>query len=190
MEELFNTQLPDGERPDIYLCIFPHLREFLAVDLREDSAGISLLNANEVFTGEFFLAVEEEFSEAIRAKAEFPFAHLISMPLRVEESIRETAMSFIMDRLGPGPDPEYLPTVVVFMVSGGALAAQPGKVLNGLKELLRSHRGETASASWDDVLSRLVKEEDAALKSLNRNELSDALRGDSPDYFTLWENRN
>lgn len=29
MKDLFNTQLPGGEKPDIQLCIFPHLKEFL-----------------------------------------------------------------------------------------------------------------------------------------------------------------
>ena len=35
MKELFNTQLPGGEQPDIELCIFPHLKEFLVIDLRD-----------------------------------------------------------------------------------------------------------------------------------------------------------
>ena len=34
IDDPFYGQLPDGERPDIMLYIFPHLKEFLVVDLR------------------------------------------------------------------------------------------------------------------------------------------------------------
>ena len=49
MDELFNSQLPDGQRPDIQLCIFPHLKEFLVVDLREDPKRVLLMNTGDVF---------------------------------------------------------------------------------------------------------------------------------------------
>ena len=190
MEELFNTQLPGGERPDIQLCIFPHLKEFLVIDLREGSTGVQLLGAAEVFTEDFFKAVEEEFSEAVRTETEFPFAHLINLPLRMQEVVRETAMTFVLDRLGVGPHSEAIPNVIVFIVSGGALGAQSELVLEGLKQLLQANCGETTAAEWEEVLSRLISEENAVLQRLNQHELTEALHGDSPDYFTLWENRN
>ena len=190
MEELFNTELPGGEHPDIQLCIFPHLKEFLVIDLRESSAEVLLLDASEVFTDDFFKAVEEEFSEAVRADTEFPFAHLINLPLRLEEAVRETAMTFVLDQLGVNLHSEAIPNVIVFIVSGGALGAQSELVLEGLKQLLRANCGETAAEEWELVLSRLISEENAVLQKLNRQGLTEALRGDSPDYFTLWENRN
>ncbi len=190
MDELFNTQLPGGERPDIQLCIFPHLKEFLAIDLREQPAAISLLNAADVFTEDFFVAVEEELSDAIRAETEFPFAHMINLPMQLEEAIREIAMTFILSRLGVGMDADSMPAVIVFVVSGGALAARSDLVLDGLKQLLRDQCGASALKEWEHVLSRLIKEENTLMQKLNQNELAEALRGDSPDYFTLWESRN
>ena len=72
MEDLFNANLPDGERPDIQLCVFPHLKEFLVIDLRESLPQISLLNATDVFTDDFFQSVEEDFSQAIRNRNRVP----------------------------------------------------------------------------------------------------------------------
>ena len=191
MEELFNAQLPGGERPDIQLCIFPHLREFLVIDLRPQQPRVLLLNTADVFNGEFFRSVEAEFSEALREETEFPFAHLINLPLRLEEAVRETAMTFILERLGFHPDgDEQFPTVVVFMVSGGALAVHSERVLDGLRELLRDRSAGPAPSAWDQVLSRLVSEENNVLQKLNRVELTQALSGDAPDFFTLWEIRN
>ena len=191
MEELFNAQLSGGERPDIQLCIFPHLREFLVIDLRPQQPRVLLLNTADVFNSAFYRSVEAEFSEALREETEFPFAHLINLPLRLEEAVRETAMTFILDRLGFHPDgDDQFPTVVVFIVSGGALAVHSERVLDGLRELLRDRSAGPAPSAWDQVLSRLVSEENNVLQKLNRVELTEALNGDSPDYFTLWENRN
>ncbi len=190
MEELFKARLPGGEQPDIHLCLFPHLKELLVIDLREKPGAISLLSAQEVFTGDFYTAVEAEFSEALRAETEFPFRHLLNLPVLMEEAIRESAMTFILDRLGVNPHSDSIPTVVVFIVSGGALAAQPDLVLDGLKRLLGEHFGEPMLVEWEGALSRLITEESAVLQNLSRNELSETMGGDSPDYFTLWESRN
>lgn len=190
MENLFSNQLLGGERPDIQLCIFPHLKEFLVIDLREDNPNVLLLNAADVFTDDLFRAIEVEFSEAIREETEFPFAHLMDLPIRLEEVIRETAMTFILDRLGVSPDVEPVPTIVVFFISGSALSTQSELILDGLKRLLQAHCGPSVVADWEAVLSRLIAEESATLRQLNQHELTEALQGDSPDYFTLWESRN
>jgi hypothetical protein len=190
MKDLFNSQLPGGERPDLQLCIFPHLQEMLVIDQRGEGWNISLLNASDVFTTDFFKAVEEEFSESLRAHTHFPFAHLINLPMQLEETIRDTVMSFILDRLGVTQDSEEFPTVIVFIVSGGALTAQPDQVLEGLKKVLRDHCGEAAVEQWQGDLSRLISEESAILQTVTSQELDQALKDDTPDYFTLWENRN
>ena len=100
MDELFNSQLPDGEKPDIQLCIFPHLKEFIAIDSREQPPQILLLSTENIFIEEFYKNVEADFSEVLREENPFPFAHFINLPLRLEEIVRETAMTFILDSLG------------------------------------------------------------------------------------------
>jgi hypothetical protein len=191
MEELFNPQLPDGQRPQIQLCVFLHLREFLAIDLREETPRVMLLDAGDVFVEEFFKSVEAEFSEVLREETEFPFAHFINLPLRLEEVIRETAMTFILERLGILlEDEEQIPSVIVFVISGGALTTHSEQVVGSLRDLLKAHSGESTVAEWEETISRLVAEENQVMEKLNLNELTEALRSDSPDYFTLWENRN
>ncbi len=191
MQELFNTQLPGGERPDIQLCIFPHLKEFLVLDFREGQPQVLLLDTGEIFHEEFFRSVEAEISEAVREGSEFPFAHLIDLPMRVDELVRNMAMTSILNRLGIHiHDEDEFPTVIVFIVSGGALASQSEQVLEGLRNLLREHSGESTVEEFEATITRMVAGEKAALQDLGRQELTEAMRGDSPDYFTLWENRN
>ena len=191
MEELFKGQLPEGENPDLQLYIFPHLQEFLTIDLREGQPQVLLLNTADVFDEDFFKSVEAEFSQAVREESQFPFAHLINLPLRLEEIIRGVAMTSILEQLGIDPDDEeQVPSVVVFVISRGALTMHSEKLIESLRNFLSSFSEESAVAQWTDVLSRLVSEENAAIQKINQQELIEALRGDSPAYFTLWENRN
>ena len=191
MDELFNSQLPDGEKPDIQLCIFPHLKEFIVIDLRERPPQILLLETEGIFIEEFYRSVEADFSEVLREETPFPFAHFINLPLRLEEIVRETAMTFILDRLGVSLEQiDDTPTVVVFVISGGALTTQSEHVVRGLRKLLGSKDGEATGSEWDETISRLVAEENRFLHDVNLQELTDAMQGDSPDYFTLWESRN
>lgn len=191
MQDMFNTQLPGGEKPDIQLCIFPHLKEFMVLDLRESNPQVLLLNSSEVLVEDFFATVEEEFSRMLRAENEHPFAHLIDLPMLVDELVRNIAMMAILNRLGIHiHDEDQIPTVIVFIVSGAALSSQSDMVLDGLKNLLKEHSGDETVASWEATISRLVAEEGEVLQGQHQEELAAALGGQSPDYFTLWENRN
>ncbi len=191
MEQLFNPQLPGGGRPDIQLCIFPHLPEFLVIDSRETSPQVSVLNTDDVFNEEFYRTVESEFSGALRSSNEFLFSHLINLPIVIDETVRDIAMTFILDRLGVQVDDEdEIPSVVVYVVSGGALAAHTGRILDGLKDLIHSNFNGSESDWWDHTIADLVHRETVILQKLNEQQVAEALKGDSPDYFTLWESRN
>ena len=191
MDDLFRGFSPEGERPDIQIYIFPHLHEFLTIDLREGSPQVVLLNTDEVFGEDFFRTVEQEFSLIVREDNEFPFAHLINLPLRLDEIIRGVAMNCILERLHiDADDEERIPSIVVFVISGGALAMHSDKLIQSLNEFLGSLPLEPSVAHWEGVIARLVKQENEALQEINQHELTEALSSDSPDYFTLWENRN
>jgi hypothetical protein len=191
MEQLFNPELPGGGRPDIQLCIFPHLPEFLVVDSRAENPQVLVLNTDDVFDDEFYRTVESEFSESLRSPSEFVFSHLINLPIIVEETVRDIAMTLILDRLGVQVDDEdEIPSVVVYVVSGGALSTHTGKILEGLKDLIHSSFKGSESDWWEHTITDLVQRETAILKKLNEQQVAEALKGDSPDYFTLWESRN
>ena len=193
MEELFDSPLPGGRRSDIQICIFPHLKEFLTVDLREGGPRVTLLHTDEIFTDDFFKTVDEEISASVRDQGDFPFSHLINLPMRLEEAVRETAMTFILERLGveiDGDDDDEFPTVVVYIISGGALQMHTQRVLEGLKGLMQDRSGNSVADEWEPELTRLVEEEDRILKDSTQHDLTEAVQSDSPDYFPLWENRN
>ena len=64
------------------------------------------------------------------------------------------------------------------------------KVLEGLRSLLKDRSGNSVAENWEGVLNRLIADENRILQELARQDLNEAVQSDSPDYFTLWENRN
>ena len=191
MEQLFNPQLPGGEHPEIQLCIFPHLPEFLVIDSREENHQVMLLNTDDVFDEEFYRAVEAEFSETLRSSSEFLFSHFINLPITIEETVRDIAMTFILDRLGVEVDDEdEIPSVVVYVVSGGALTSHSGKILDGLNDLVSKNVQNPDAEQWGRTIADLIDRESVIMQRFNEQQMADALKSDSPDYFTLWESRN
>ncbi|MSQ07643.1 MAG: hypothetical protein EXR46_10795 [Dehalococcoidia bacterium] len=190
MEDPFKDPALGEPRPDLHMCIFPHLKEFLVVDLREGHQRFMLLTTADMLGGEFYRALEAEFSETLREETELPFTHLINLPLRLEEMIRGISMTFILKHLDIDPDAEDAPSVMVFVISGGALAVHSKQIIANMHTYLDERLAAADLAQWDSVVARLVGEEETVLLRINQQELAEAVHGDSPDYFTLWENRN
>ncbi len=200
MEQFFNPAHPEAGFPDLQLCIFPHLREFLVFDTRAGQPPVRSLHVDDIFGDDFFRAVERDFSQALREMGDYPFAHLMNLTMHFEEAIREVAMMFILDRLGihinehdlsiSEINPADLPTVVVYVLTGGAVSAQSEAVLDALRELLQRPGNSESLSGWERKFTDLAAQESEITQRLNRQELTQAIRGESPEYFALWDNLN
>ena len=200
MEQFFNPAHPEAGFPDLQLCIFPHLREFLVFDSRPGQPQARSLNVDDVLGDDFFRAVEHEFSHALREMGDYPFSHLMNLTMHFEEVIREVAMMFILERLGVRMnDQDFLgseinaadlPTVVVYVVTGSTVSAHSDVVLAALRELLQRPGSNESLSDWESRFTDLAAQESEIMQRLNRQELTQAVRGESPDYFALWDNLN
>ena len=191
MDDLFRGQMPNGETPAMHFFLFPHLREFLSVDLRSGQPLVSLLNVDQALGRAFYHRVEVEFSHTLREGSPFPFEHLINLPLQLEEIIRAEAMVSILEHLGLDPeDEENLPVVAVFIVTGAVISMHSAELVQNFRGLIGESSSDTARDGWTREFTRLVSEEKTAVERLNLQGLAEAISGDSPDYFSLWESRN
>lgn len=190
LDEMNGGPLPGGRRPDITLAIFPHLREFIAVDLRPTPARVRLMSADEVFNDEYFREVESEFGAALREGGEHPFAHMMSLPTLMDDILRGVAMNVILDRLGVDfHDEEQLPEVVVFVISGPMPAAPVEQMVEGFTDYLSGRVDAGEIARWAETLRELVIREYEAVP-LTPETLGEPLTGDALDPYILWQNRN
>ena len=122
----------------------------------------------------------------------------MNITMHFEEVIREVAMSVILEHLGvqmhgeSGEDisAAELPGVVVFVLTGGAVSAHSEIVMEALRALLEKDSNIESLREWEAKLADMVAEETQITQRLSREELAEAIRGDSPEYFTLWENLN
>jgi hypothetical protein len=190
MEELFGKDETSTEQMDICLWVFPHLREFLAVDLREDAPRVSLLSASDVFGDPFLEKLEQGFCRLLRERPEYPFVHLMDLPLRLEELVRETGMLSVLDRLGRRGDPDEFPTVAVYVISGMALSMSEEQVSSAFRAALREKANPQVVGDCSRILSQLILREHEVVKRIDHQELRESLENQSPNFFTLWERRN
>ncbi len=168
------------------------------MDSRPGEPKVRVLNADDVLGNDFFSAVEAEFSHALRHTGEFPFAHLMNLTMHFEETVREVAMSFILDHLGvrlhaePETEinPDDLPGVVVYVISGNAAGAHSEVVLGALRDVLGNGDSPQSLQEWEFKLTEMISQESEISQRLSREELVEAIRGETPDYFTLWDNLN
>ena len=190
MAELFDFGHKGPDRTDINLWVFPHLKEFLAVDLRWDSPRVRLLTTGHVFGESFFNRVEQGFSQMLREHTEYPLAHLIDLPLSVEELVREIGMLSILEMLEYRAQGDESPTVAVFIISGAALGMNSQQVDSALRSVLGDQADPAIVLECSELLQRLIAEENEVVKRIDRQDLREALEEQSPNFFTLWERRN
>ena len=190
MESLFDLGPGAPERADISLCIFPHLKEFLAIDLRHGEPRVLVIGTEEVFGEAFRRGMEEAFGRILREPTDHPFSHLMDLPLRVEEVVRETGMMHILDALGGAEGQEEFPTVAVFIIGEAALAQGAEQIGPALRSLLGAGADSSILERCSTLMERLLSEEQATVRRIDRQELRDALEDQSPNFFTLWERRN
>ena len=185
MEDLFDLSHKGHERADVNLCIFLHLSEFLTIDLRWETPRVVVLSASDVLDNRFFSKVEEEFSQALREPAEYPFAKLMDLPLRLEEHVRETGMLAILEKLeGPGNGFEA-PTVAIFVIAGASLEISAQELAVASRALVGEAADPDVTSKCATLLKRLISEEQEVFKRVNQRELREALEDQSGKHFLL-----
>ena len=190
MEELFQLGHGTSDPPDINLCIFLHLKEFLAIDLRNPEPTVVLMDSTTVFDESFVTRVEEGFRHILREPSEHPFAQFMDLPLRLEEHLREMGMMKILEKLDGGIVMDEIPNIAVYVIGGGSLDMRTEDVTSACHSLLGGSVNSNALWELSGPLTRLIKQEHDIFRKMNRQEIREALEDQSPNFFTLWERRN
>ena len=189
MAEGFGSRDESEKHVYIHLCIFPHLPDFLVLDLRGETAKLWTLNAREIFDTAFFENTEKAFSQSLREETPHPFLHMMSMPIRIDELMREMGLSAVLNRLEITLEGVKEPRVAVMIMHGPVLSLSSSQLRETFSSLFHDGIDDKVVEETLDRIQELIAKESAIIKQLEQKDLLEALEDKSPNFFTLWENQ-
>ena len=186
---MFDT---DRGNADITLCIFPHLREFIAIDARENRSGgpaVLSLSISNVLGEEFYTNVERDFSKLLRGH-DIGFLELMGIPQQVEAVVRANSLKRIIAELGIlPPEGSNNPggTVGVLFFAGTLLSFSVGQLREATGELFGKRLSPMMLEQLNDQLIDLMDKERKSISDTSQQDLVGLISGKSGPYVTLWE---
>jgi hypothetical protein len=182
----------DRGSADITLCIFPHLREFIAIDARSDRAGgpaLLNLSISNVLGEEFFASVEQDFSKLIR-RHDIGFLELMSIPQQVEAVVRTNSLERIIAELGinePDESKDPTNTVGVLFFAGALLAFETLQLREAMSELFGKKLSPMVLDQLQEQLLDFMEKERKSISDTTQQDLAGLISGKSGPYVTIWE---
>ena len=183
----------DRQNADITLCIFPHLREFIAVDARDTRPSgptVLTLSISNILGEDFYSTIERDFSKMIRRK-DIGFLELMGIPQQVEAIVRSNSLQRIIAELGidiTADSNDANGTVGVLFFAGSLLEFENAQLREATGELFGKKLPEEMLDQLNEQLAALMTKERLALQTATRQDLSGLISGTSGAYVTLWEN--
>lgn len=191
MANPFDQWNEDQPKADLQICIFPHLRDFLIIDLTGNTRKASKLNMADVFDTNFFDTTEKLFSDSLRKETSYPFLHtVINMPTIVEDFIKDLWLSSVLDKLGLATEDAKEHRIAVLMMNKPALSLSIEDLHAAFINLYHTGVDHQIIQDTLDYVLELIEEEKKIIAQLERKDLLQVLEKESPNFFTLWENRD
>jgi len=182
----------DRGNADITLCIFPHLREFIAIDTRSNRPGgaaVLSLSISNILGEDFYTKVEQDFSKLIR-RHDVGFLELMGIPQQVEAVVRANSLKRIIAELGinvteGSNDPGG--SVGVLFFAGSLLAFEQNQLRDATRELFGDKLSPPVIDQLNEQLSELIEKERKSIHDTTQQDLAGLISGKSGPYVTLWE---
>lgn len=182
----------DRGNADITLCIFPHLREFIAIDARKDRPGgptVLSLSISNILGEDFYSKVEQDFSKLIR-RHDVGFLELMSIPQQVEAVVRANSLKRIIAELGinaPADSNDPGGSVGVLFFTGSLLGFELPQLKEATRELFGNKLSPDDIDQLNDQLFNLMTKERETIKATTEQDLAGLISGKGGPYVTIWE---
>lgn len=175
----------------VSICIFPHLQDFIIIDIRREIPGrprVRLLNTEKVLTDKFYSEVESSFSQLLRQK-EQPFAKLLALPTHIESVVREGSIRALLEMINEDVPEASVPQIAIFLFAGPALNMNAAQLTETVRHIFSRELDVEIVRESVQLLEKLLAQERELLQDQEKEDLKQMIKGQSSDYFTLWENR-
>lgn len=182
----------DRGAADVTLCIFPHLKEFIAIDARQDRSGgpaVLNLSISNILGDEFYATVEKDFSKLIR-RHDIGFLELMGIPQQVEAIVRANSLRRIITELGieiPQEGDKAGGSVAVLFFAGSLLGLEGSQLREIIQELFGKKLSPIALQQLYDRLLELMDQERKSISDTSQQDLAGLISGKGGPYVTIWE---
>ena len=184
-EDISGTSSVDSA--DIHVCIFPNLEEFMVIDMRDPGAPhLRLASVKELLTDEYLSELEREFSGLLRADGP-PFVNMMMLAARVQEMVAERGVARLVEVLGGGEAEEDAPRIALFLAAGSVLKMSDDDLSLAFDAFFSNVTPAGFAARCDATFKRLLTVEKQHIQEQHKDELRRAVRGESDQFFTLWQ---
>ncbi len=185
-------QQPEGgsiESADIHISIFPHLDEFMAIDLRNrQEPQVRVVSTGEFLTPEYYLELEKQISEMLRAPGP-PFMALMALPARVQALLQQKGVERLA-KLFDGEGQERKESrISLFLCTGPILNMSDDEISSALSGFFQDRFPGPFVDECNSTFRRLLAREKEMVLQRERDELRRAVLGESDQFFTLWQDR-
>ena len=184
-EDISETSSVDSA--DIHVCIFPNLEEFMVIDVRDSGAPhLRLASVKELLTDEYLSELEREFSGLLRADGP-PFVNMMMLAARVQEMVAERGVARLVEVLGGDAAAEDAPRIALFLAAGPVLKMSDDDLSLAFDAFFSNVTPAGFAARCDATFKRLLTVEKQHIQEQHKDELRRAVRGESDQFFTLWQ---
>ena len=175
------------ESADIHVCIFPNLEEFMVIDVRKHGEpDLRLASVHDLLTDDYLNELEREFSNLLRAEGP-PFVNLMLLAARVQEMVTERGVARLIEVLSGGAADGEPPRVALFLAAGPVLTMSDDDLSLAFDAFFSNVTPAGFAARCDATFKRLLTLEKQYLQEQHKDELRRAVRGESDQFFTLWQ---
>ena len=171
---------------NIRVCLFPYLNELLVLDLRAAETPVQSLKVSGVFGSDFFRAMENKFSCALREMSEYPLTDLMHPTKHFKKAIRDATVTYLIDKLDLSLERRQdSPPVAVYVINGRADPFHLQAMLNALPEFPHNSGKDLSLYVWKNKLADMAARERRIAKQLDQQEPAQTVRGETVEDYTL-----
>ncbi|MSQ32670.1 MAG: hypothetical protein EXR59_05525 [Dehalococcoidia bacterium] len=176
---------------DVYMTFFPHLDDFFVMDVRshlQDGPMFKVMRISEIVSEDMYQAIERRLGQVLRERKDM--ASLMRVPERLSWIIQRRIMRFALRYALPPERLEEQPRVTIFIVTGQAVYMSRDMLQQAIEASVSSSVDNRFISDSVETLSRLFEKEKSFIKNTQKEQIREAIAGESEMFYSIWESRN
>lgn len=176
---------------DVYMTFFPHLDDFFVMDVRSHLPGgpmFKVIRLSDIVSEDMYQAIERRLGQVLREHKDM--ASLMRVPDRLGWIIQRRIMRFALRYALPQERLEEQPRVTIFIVTGQAVYMSREMLQQAIEASVNSSVDSRFINDSVETLSRLFEKEKSFIKNTQKEQIREAIAGESEMFYSIWENRN